>query len=523
MYDSETIITIDSQEVVLVNVDADDALLNRTLKLPAPDVAAEFPSAAGRVDRVAGFGPSGGVTVSPWTMTQVSQIIAAVLNPAFTQLASLVLWIHSGVGAVTRSVLARLMDTVHITDFGATGNGTTDDAPAIRACILAHAGNRIYVPKPAVAYLLGSSLGSLPPGTRLIFASKWTTAFKRGFSGGNLISMQDGSSLEQAWFDGNSEGAFTGDLVEIPVGHGNQTGDNLRLNNALGGTPLLFRCTGASGAQVSGSGSGWSNIEARRKDGEPTHPNYAVTNYAVKHEDPGVATGGHPIEFTNLQTGGTPSIDLGACNNFTITNSILFDIGSSVRTVGAKILGSRIAGTTGYNLSGSGQVAGCAFGSLVTTQPGSAWQIAAEFNAGFVDNSGEFGACSFHSYSLGTWTPVIKAGTTTVVVGDGTLYARQIRLGPVILFQVNLTTGSTTTGLTAGLISITPPQTVTRMSTQTFFSGRVFNGTLYRKIGAVLSGSTLSLDYDGGLLQHNGPMSLSPVGTSIFIGGIYFP
>lgn len=64
----------------------------------------------------------------------------------------------AGTGAVARTVGNKLSDTVYVEDFGAVGNGVTDDAPAIRAAAayvgsLANGGRILYRNK---TYLLGS-------------------------------------------------------------------------------------------------------------------------------------------------------------------------------------------------------------------------------------------------------------------------------------------------------------------------------------------------------------------------------
>jgi hypothetical protein len=68
---------------------------------------------------------------------------------------SLVGFIQSGTGAVARTVLSKLRDAVSVTDFGATGDGVTDDRPAIQE---------------AVDYLQSIGGGTLlfPPGTYLL-------------------------------------------------------------------------------------------------------------------------------------------------------------------------------------------------------------------------------------------------------------------------------------------------------------------------------------------------------------------
>jgi hypothetical protein len=72
--------------------------------------------------------------------------------------ASLVGFLPSGAGAVARTVQDRLRDTVSIKDFGAVGDGVTDDRAAFVAASAAR-GKRIFLPKGN--YLINSDGGSI--------------------------------------------------------------------------------------------------------------------------------------------------------------------------------------------------------------------------------------------------------------------------------------------------------------------------------------------------------------------------
>lgn len=74
-------------------------------------------------------------------------------------------FIQSGTGAVARTVQNELRDYVSVKQFGAVGDGVTNDAPAFQAALNAHP--IVYIPPTANGYLLTSTI-TIPPGKVLI-------------------------------------------------------------------------------------------------------------------------------------------------------------------------------------------------------------------------------------------------------------------------------------------------------------------------------------------------------------------
>lgn len=97
--------------------------------------------------------------------------------------ASLVGYIATGAGAIGRTVLARLRDEVSVKDFGAVGDGITDDTAAFTAA-LASGHSRIRV--PAGTYLAGPLLMSAV-GQRLIGDGAVATTAASAQHGGTTL------------------------------------------------------------------------------------------------------------------------------------------------------------------------------------------------------------------------------------------------------------------------------------------------------------------------------------------------
>jgi hypothetical protein len=92
--------------------------------------------------------------------------LAVLIAAAFTNPAQLS-YTANGTGAAKRTLASKLSDVVSVKDFGATGDGVTDDTAAVQAAITAAAGVGSSVLFPTGAYLTTATL-TVPANSTLI-------------------------------------------------------------------------------------------------------------------------------------------------------------------------------------------------------------------------------------------------------------------------------------------------------------------------------------------------------------------
>jgi hypothetical protein len=103
-----------------------------------------------------------------WTKTdQLGTAIASKMRAPSSALAdsggsALVGFTQAAAGAVPRTVQDKLRDTIHVKDFGAVGDGVTDDTVAIRKAIAALPANDAVLDFGGGTYLVTNSNGLLP-------------------------------------------------------------------------------------------------------------------------------------------------------------------------------------------------------------------------------------------------------------------------------------------------------------------------------------------------------------------------
>lgn len=121
---------------------------------------------------------------------------------------SAISFVQSQAGSVQRSVQDRLRESVSVKDFGAVGNGTTDDSSAFQAAI--NTGLPVYIPETAQGYKINNTL-TLPAGS-MIYGDSANTKLIGGMSSTAFMFEVRGSEV-------TIEG-MTLDFTSLPSGAG---------------------------------------------------------------------------------------------------------------------------------------------------------------------------------------------------------------------------------------------------------------------------------------------------------------
>ncbi len=125
--------------------------------------------------------------------------------------ASQVTYTPAGTGAVATTVQSKLRETVSVTDFGAIGNGTTDDTTSIRNAIAT--GKSVFFPEPNSFYLISDEIGPKFPG-QILYSDCRVRGMIRNTTNSNRLaifgdpSRADGaapqSGMRGLYFQGNT-------------------------------------------------------------------------------------------------------------------------------------------------------------------------------------------------------------------------------------------------------------------------------------------------------------------------------
>ena len=412
--------------------------IDRALRLSDGDSLemGRLPTKLTRASRYLGFDGDGNPTMMQ-TPTGVLTAVAQLTESTYAGLPA-----PGAAGTlrkVTDSIRGVWMDTgaqwiplnggvANVKDFGALGDGTTDDTAAFLAAIAT--GAPVWVPNPSTAYRITAKL-TLGIGQRMTGASKYLTKLLHDFNG-DFIELLEKSSLDNLYLEGQGA-TTTGKGLLFTGTNGNQSVHNCKIIN-FDGACLDFE-------YLAGSRLSCINCEIHRYNSATTSDRFAIVIAAT------VSVAATPRKFVNLEMEGSCSFDFGGCNGIFVTNSFLGDLKFTTDSRDVQICTSRIANDVALNLDGhNSSLTGCDVSPQLTLVSGVTEfaVVGCSLNTPpVIDNSGNSSNLIYTPEAA--YTPTWTASGSAPAIGNGTLTGRYSRQGSSITATINLTLGSTST------------------------------------------------------------------------------
>lgn len=386
--------------------------------------------------------------------------------------------------------VATLNAFTNVRQFGARGNGTSDDTAALAAAITA-AGANGTVALPFGTYLVAGTL-TLSTGQTLIGIGGRPTIL-RGAAGTLIDASAAQTTLQNLYIDGEG-GTYTNTSTDIAVAYTNGSNGYQTMRDVW-----IYDSAGPAvsfGAADAGQKSKFFSCIFQRTTA--TNPAVVLPTSAESvggrefHECRG--DGGWLLRFnsginTRIIGGDTVNLDFSASDGVSlraIVQGVRIATGGSALTVRGN--DSVISGCV---IAGPGAIAGTAARNQITGNvltAGSTWtdtSTATGDNVNLID---------YALYNLDAASPTTKWGADTVdpVLGNGTLSTRIVRRGRSLKIDIVLNIGSTTTfGTDSWFFALPAPfstWTARSLATGTLriFDGgsQWYNGTCYVNPGA---------------------------------------
>jgi hypothetical protein len=313
-------------------------------------------------------------------------------------------------------------DVRSIKDFGAKGDGFTDDAAAFSAAFAVGGGIII----PAGTYCIGSAL-SIPSGVTLLGVARSSAILKRAFTGNLFTAFGAGSSFYNLTVDGDTATWGAGDGIQVLGGAYDQLMVNTTVKNFSeacmrfaknGGSEFTaigcrFQTTGTQGVQAAVCG--------------PSTPDDNAT----------------PRKFYACSSGGCTLFDFGGCNHWWAsgfyTNGLIW---SNANAFDVSLTQFR-CGSLGGNITVKGN------SHFIMGLSAVKWVIEAESSIFHVqcpdweiDDQGQNNSIDLPYPDI--WTVDWTGSVSNPSIGNGSINSQWSRRGSWARVEVDITIGSTT-------------------------------------------------------------------------------
>ena len=293
----------------------------------------------------------GTIIESPW----LNDVNNAVYNGALP--ASDITYQPAGTGAVPTTVQSKLRETVSVLDFGAVGNGATNDTTAIQNCLTASAGKQVIFPS-GLTYKVTSAL-TVGANTTLSLYGATVSATTASFS---LFNLGSGCSVlggnivgpGNATYSAGSKGISCVGTRNAPAAPTYIIGpkiENVTITEMGEYGIYLQYCDTASVKNCSIDGVGYTGI------GMLSCKNCVIDSNYINDVYPGVSSNCYGVFMTQQTTAGSTITSDPSTVNCKVTNNHISNIPTwhGIDTHGGRNI--VISGNTIYN---------CAYGVYLT-------------------------------------------------------------------------------------------------------------------------------------------------------------
>lgn len=336
---------------------------------------------------------------------------------------------------------------VSVKDYGAVGDGSTNDTTAVQAALTACAGAAVYIP-PGTYMVSGLTV----PANTLVYGAGTASVLKLRATADVISTIGKHAVLQDFKIDGNGA-SFTGRGVVVDDG-GTATVTNAwwrRFSN------MEIVDTGSYCIEFTGASSGYLSEMIGG-----IYTRYNNTGASVKF--PASETNGNR-RMIGVMCFANPIADLGGCDNALILGCEGWPPIMGASTKKARVIGNRLVGSGGATIDGQQGI--YALNAIGETT----WTLSATLSGTTVtDNmfatpltvtdSTPTGAANIIRLPRTVYTPT-WTGTGSPAIGNGTLNGSYVLDGDVCHLSIQLTIGSTTT-LGAGAWSFSLPKQASR-------------------------------------------------------------